>query len=147
VSAAASPRLLIGFDGAVECRRPAGAVNLWLRGRERGAGSLGGTVADVLFADARAQPGELAPAALPGELRDVEVFALADAGQAQIRAPGLRLDLQARSIQVHRDAARAFFAAVPPPRVPLPRRLGWNLLLLVLRLPRAERLLARLRRG
>ena len=44
---------------------------------------------------------------------------------------------------MHRDAARPFYGAVPPPRVPLRLRLGWALLLTVLRLPGVGRLLLR----
>jgi len=48
-------------------------------------------------------------------------------------------------MQVHRDATRAFFGALPPPRVPRTTRLGWWLLLGLLRVPGAACLLARWR--
>ena len=49
-------------------------------------------------------------------------------------------------MQLQRDAAAAFFAAVPPVRVPLRLRLGWSLLLTLLRMPEAELLVRRLAR-
>jgi hypothetical protein len=54
-------------------------------------------------------------------------------------------ELQAGSVQLHREVAREFFRAVPPPRVPRSTRLGWALLLGLLRFPGAARLLAKLR--
>jgi len=142
-------RELIAFDGVVECRREQGAINLTLRGFElRSAPPAGRIAAEVLFAAATA-PGL---AGLPAQLHEVRVFA-ASAAEAPITqrillsARELQLELAAHSVQLHRDAARAFFGAVPPARVPLPRRLGWNLLLLALRLPGAERVLAQLRGG
>ncbi len=55
-------------------------------------------------------------------------------------------ELRARSVQWHRDAGAAFFGAVPTPPVPRAARLGWSLLLGVLRLPGAARLLRRTQR-
>jgi hypothetical protein len=148
LSAASPRRLLIAFDGTVESRLEAGAINLTLRGFERHGGPAGfRSAAEALFASAAT----LAPegmGALPSRLREVRIFELAEAPGARrflIRAQGLQLELACRSLQLHRDAGGAFFRALPPPRVPLNRRLGWTLLLLLLRLPGAERLLAQLR--
>jgi len=134
---------LIEFDGAVECRRETGAINFVLRGRERAAGRV-----EALFSAAAAD----GLAELPAKLHEVRLF------QRPADTPGMALqlfriiarerqmDLSARSLQLHRDVAGAFFDAVPPPRVPLQRRLGWTLLLLLLRIPGVAGLLDRLRR-
>jgi hypothetical protein len=58
-----------------------------------------------------------------------------------LRAQELQLELRARSLQLHRGAAAELFGAVPPPRVPWRLRVGWMLLLAVLRVPGAARLL------
>jgi hypothetical protein len=140
-AAAAQP--LIEFDGAVECRRATGAINFVLRGQERAAGQV-----EALFSAAAAD----GLAALPPKLHEVRLF------QRSAGAPGTapqlfriiarerQMDLSARSLQLHRDVAGAFFAEVPPPRVPLRRRLGWTLLLQLLRIPGVAGLLDRLRR-
>jgi hypothetical protein len=138
---------LIAFDGAVECRLESGAINLMLSGFERRGPAAVRTAASALFAGA-AVTGPANLGALPPRLQAVRIVELAGAPGARrfvIRAQQLQLDLVARSMQLHRDAGRAFFLAVPPPRVPLMRRLGWSVLLLALRLPGAGRLLARLR--
>ncbi|HEY5020307.1 MAG TPA: hypothetical protein VII17_04755 [Steroidobacteraceae bacterium] len=139
-------RELIGFDGAVECRLESGPINLTLRGFERrGARAESRVVAESLFGAAATTS---ALDALPSRLHDVQIFELDDkAGvrRFEIRAKELRLTLESRSLQLHRYAGRAFFSAVPPPRVLWRRRLGWALLLWALRLPGAEGLLARLR--
>ena len=147
MSAASPRRLLIAFDGTVECRLEAGAINLTLRGFERHGGPAGfRSAAEALFASAAT----LAPegmGALPPRLREVRIFELAEALGARrflIRAQGLQLELACRSLQLHRDAGGSARKKAPP-RVPLNRRLGWTLLLLLLRLPGAERLLAQLR--
>ena len=134
---------LIEFDGTVECRRETGAVNFVLRGRERAAGRV-----EALFSAAAAD----GLAAWPAKLHEVRLVQR-PAGPAgmgsqlfRIIARERQMDLTARSLQLHRDVAGAFFAAVPPPRVPLGRRLGWTLLLLALRIPGAAGLLHRLRR-
>lgn len=132
---------LIEFDGAVDCSLPSGAVNLALRGR------AGNAPVEALFAGAATE----LLAGLPPTLHAVSLFeyglSQSDTGARRFRLQSqeLQLDLAARSLQLHRDVARAFFGAVPPPRVPLGRRLGWTALLLLLRIPGAERLLVRLR--
>lgn len=159
MSAVPPLRELIAFDGVVECRREQGAINLTLRGSElRSAPPAGRIAAEVLFAaatlDATAGSDAAAPglAALPAQLHDVRLLTASAAEAPSTRrillsARELQLELSAHSVQLHRDAARAFFGAVPPARVPLPRRLGWALLLLALKLPGAERVLAQLRGG
>ena len=118
----------------------AGAISLVLSGCEAGSG------AQVLFSGAAA-------VALPAGLADARITALeVDAGAApgerrwRIDSPQAALIVHARALQVHRDAAVAFYRAVPPPRVPWRLRWGWAALLWALRLPGAARLLTR-RRG
>jgi len=152
-----SARELIAFAGAVQCEHSDGAVNLVLRGRGRrsASGGLPAAVTEVLFSDASA-------VALPSGSRDLRVSELSAPDGVQpapgersggrgvarwfrIDGAGLQLTLQARSVQLHRDAAAAFYGAVSPPHVPLKLRLGWTLLLSVLRIPGAGALLGRLR--
>jgi hypothetical protein len=146
-----STRELIAFAGAVQCEVAHGAINLVLRGFARATPRPRSGLTEVLFSGASA-------VALPLELRDARVIEMAGelgaapapaAGVAprrfRIESPEVQLELQARSAQLHRYAAAAFFGAVPPPRVPLRLRLGWSLLLTVLRIPGAEALIRKFR--
>jgi hypothetical protein len=139
---ASSTRALIAFAGAVQCEYSDGAVNLVLRGYSRASGGSHAAVTEVLFSDASALK-------LPSGLRDLQVSELSAPDGAprrfRIDGAGLPLMLQARSVQLHRDAAESFYGAVPPPCVPLRLRLGWALLLSVLRIPGAGALLGKLR--
>ena len=128
-----SARELIAFEGPVQCEPAHGAVNLVLR-----AG-----LTQVLFSGASA-------VALPASLSAATVIEIgAEARQAprqfRIESPGFAFALQARQVQLHRDAAAIFYSAVPPVRVPLRVRLGWALLLTALRVPGAAALLRKLR--
>jgi hypothetical protein len=138
---------LVAFTGPVQCEHAAGAVNLVLRGYAGAPSGPHAGLTEALFSDA-------SPAAVPDALRDarvIELLAAAAAGAApaprrfRIDSAQLQLDLQARSVQLHRDAAAAFYAAVPPLRVPLRLRLGWSLLLAALRIPGAAALLRKIR--
>jgi hypothetical protein len=142
-------RELIAFAGPVHCESVHGAINLVLRGFARATQGPRGDVSEVLFSGASA-------VTLPPDLRDARVLALTDepgkSGASdtalrrfRIESPEVRLELQARSVQLHRDAATAFFEAVPPPRVPLRLRLSWWLLLNVLRIPGAAALVKKFR--
>jgi hypothetical protein len=142
-------RELIAFAGPVQCEVADGAVNLVLRGFARATAQPDGRLMQVLFSGA-------STLALPPDLRDARVIEIggepesaAAAGAAprrfRIESPQLQLQLQARSAQLHRDAAAAFFGAVPPPRVPLRLRLGWSLLLTLLRIPAAAALMRKFR--
>ncbi len=127
---------MIAFEGAVECRRSDGPVTLTLSGRE--------PTVQLLLAGAEV------PDTLPARLHDVRVSAVSGAAESELqhlllRARELQQALSCRSVQLHRDVAAPFFAAVPPAPVPLRARLGWSLLLQVLRLPGAAALLSRLR--
>ena len=138
-------RELIGFDGAVECLAANGPVNLVLRGFEMDAkGARSRHRAEAFFSGATTGAGALN---LPPMLNGLWLFELAGPGPHRylIRAQELQLELEAASMQLHRDAGREFFAAVPPPAVPWRLRFGWTLLLWLLRLPIAARLLSWLR--
>jgi hypothetical protein len=133
---------MIDFEGTVERRQQdAGVINLVLRGR------AGAMPAEVLFAAADAA----AVASLPATLHDVRLMDLApDAPEGAARLIRLsaresQLDIGAHSLQLHRDARKEFFGAVPPPRLPPGRRLGWTALLWFLNLPGVGGLLVRLR--
>jgi hypothetical protein len=168
-------RELIALVGPVQCEQPAGAVNLVLRGHLNAPpaavqGALPGAPSSAIL-DASAGPTEVlfsdaTPVTLPAGLHDVRVFELleatefgaapsaapppawADADVARhfrLQGPQLLLEWHARSVQLHRDAAAAFYRALPPPRVPLRLRWGWSLLLAALRLPGAVTLIRKLR--
>ena len=142
MSTAAMGNELLEFEGPVECALGSGAVTLTLRGRERGGG-----VAAVLFAGASGSSGLTGLPARLHEVRLLDRAAASNARQVGLQSRELQLDLVCRSLQVHRDAGRAFFAAVPPVPVPAATRLGWAALLSVLRIPGAAQLLAALRGG
>jgi hypothetical protein len=141
MSATQTMNELVAFEGPVECAPGSGAINLILRGRERG----GGTAVTALFAgssDSRGLTG------LPAKLHDVQLFdraAAAGTRTLHLQAREQQLELVCRSLQLHRDAGRPFFTAVPPVRPPAATRLGWAVLLLVLRIPGAAPLLTALR--
>lgn len=138
-----SARELIAFEGPVQFEAASGAVNLVLRGTARMPHGPGAGLTQVLFSGATA-------VALPAGLSDATVSEIAGAApdaprQFRIDSPQLTLALQARQVQLHRDAAAVFYGAVPPVRVPLRLRLGWALLLTMMRLPGAATLLRKWR--
>jgi hypothetical protein len=144
---ASSSGELIAFAGPVQCEQAAGAVNLVLRGYARAPSGPHAGLTEALFSDASAL-------VLPAALIDARVIELPAAAATAIAAAPRRFriesaqlqqELQARSVQLHRDAAAAFYGAVPPPRVPLRLRLGWSLLLAVLRIPGADALVRKIR--
>jgi hypothetical protein len=146
-------RPLIEFRGPVQVHGGCGAATLLLRGREALTPDRGRReFTELAFAAAQAE-------ALPPVLRDARVF-----GPAPGSSPGLgryrieaaleggaagsipwSAEVLANSVQLHREAALSFFGAVPPPRLPLARRIGWLVLLFALRVPGAMRMLQRLR--
>ena len=133
-----APLALIEFTGRVDCRRR-GAHALMLSGRE-GAVPLVVHLGAVRAADIEGLPGELE------NVRLVERPAHAEGQRSlELQSGSFSRLLQVRGLQVHRDAARAFFAAVPPVPVPALRRAGWSALLLLLRVPGMAGLLKRLR--
>lgn len=133
---------MLQFEGPVECAPGSGAVTLTLRGRERSRGRADVT---ALFAGASSSSGL---AGLPTRLHDVLLSGGAAASgthQVRLQSRELQRDLVCRSVQLHREAGIPFFSAVPPVAVPAARRLGWTVLLWVLRIPGAAGLLAALR--
>ena len=137
-------RLLVAFEGEVECRCLEGAINLTLLGCEPGAQAAPKRTVEVLLAGAQL------PGTLPARLHDVRLTSMASGSEPEaqhllLRSRELQLPLSCRSLQVHRPVAAEFFAAVPPVRVPLRTRIGWRLLLSLLRLPGSEALLTRVR--
>ncbi len=131
---------LIAFAGAVQCESADGAGQLVLRGCARGMQPARSGLTEVLFSGT-------GTVTLPPALRDARVIELTAVAprRYRIESAGLQLEFPARSVQLHRDAAAAFFAAVPPVRVPLRLRVGWSLLLTVLRIPKAALLLRMIR--
>jgi hypothetical protein len=156
----AEPTELLRFDGIVECGRRGGAIALQLRGAacEAPGGASGGAprgtpregagITELLFAGLR----DPLPA-LPAQLHEARVLQVPPSPAAvvtgrtatayRLEAREGRFELQAHSVQLHREAAAAFFRAVPPAPVPRAVRLGWGVLLALLRLPGAARLLDR----
>ena len=134
-----SETLVAAFAGPVACSL--GNRLLLLRGRERG----NGRPLRVYLA------GFDGPS--PASCADAELYAPDDnegaaAGKMSVwrlAAGNLNLPLRARSIHIHRPAADRFFAAVPGAERTLKARLGWALLLNLLRLPGAARLLTIIR--
>jgi len=149
---AANARELIGFDGAVSCEPQAGGAALRLCGRAKPQGQRQreGPEAAIAFREP-AFDGVKAPPAmqLPAVLHRVRVWELGAAGARRsfrIDSSEGCFELSARGMQLHRDAAREFFGALPTPPVPPSTRLGWLALLWILRVPGTVRLLVRLQR-
>src|ERR1700728_3111484 len=134
-------RELIGFDGTVECRAESGPIHLVLRGFERAGLEAPRTAAAALFSAATLPTSH---ASVPLQLHGASLLELEGApgeGRYLLRAQELQLELRARSLQLHRETGAELFGAVPPPRVPWRLRVGWTLLLALLRVPAAARLL------
>ncbi len=125
--------LLAEFSGPVHCRRELEPAALVLAGAER----AGGVPLELRFM----APG---PDSLPAIVSDIDVYRLGT-GEWKLRAHGGAWTVRARALLVHRDVGRAFYTALPPPRVPWRARLGWSLLLGLARLPGAARLIGYLR--
>ena len=126
---------MIEFQGPVRAVAASGAVNLALRGRWRDCDT------QLLFVGA-------SPNSLPPTLHEVRVTRLgpkASSGRFRIESSETRMDLQARSVHLHRSVGEPLLQAVPPAPVPLSMRLGWWLLLSALNIPGAGRLLLRRR--
>jgi hypothetical protein len=127
-------RLVAAFNGPVACS--VSHRRLSLIGSERGSGRpiqvyLGGF-------DGRVPTASCA---------DAELYLVSTNGKSSWRLVAGNLDqlLPARSLHVHRPAADRFFAAVPGVEPTLSSRLGWALLLTLLRVPGAGRILKFLR--
>jgi len=125
--------LVAEFAGPVLCRREPGTVGIVLAGTERERG----TPLELLFAAPEV-------ADLPAIVSDIDVFEL-EPGRWRLRAHLGSWTVRARALLLHRPAAEAFFAAVPPPPLRWRTRLLWSALLAVARIPGAVPLLQRLR--
>jgi hypothetical protein len=123
------------FAGDVQLTRLDGGV-LRLRGRARDDG----LPLTLWFSGSTSST-------LPALLRDVSVNEESEAGTRQwrITAAGVGQIVHARSMQVHRGLGADWMRAVAPPVASLRGRIGWAILLNLLRIPGAGRLLATLR--
>jgi hypothetical protein len=132
----ATERLIAAFAGAVQIGAASPAVNCRLAGCEQGSG----VALEVHFSGAQG-------AAALGALRDVQVFEQQRGAERHwlLQAGSARYLLQARAAQVHRMPIAAFYTAVPPPPLTLATRLGWFVLLNLLRIPGVARLIGWLR--
>ena len=129
-----SERLLAAFRGPVSRHLAPATRQLVLQGTDRASGEP----LEVRFSDGTCVSGEAA-------LIDIDVFEAAPAGSWRLRSGTREYSVQARAVQVHRDAQRAFYAAVPGVKATLANRVGWVTLLTLLRLPGAARLIRWLR--
>src|SRR6185437_4238184 len=69
-----------------------------------------------------------APADLPPRIDDGAVDVL-EGGRCRVSMPGREWHLEARQLLVHRDVSGPFYAALPPRRVPIAKRLFYGLML------------------
>ncbi|MGH8227778.1 MAG: hypothetical protein ACREU3_07745 [Steroidobacteraceae bacterium] len=99
------------FTGRVECRRSSARISL------DGHGPGGERVLVALVG--------AAPADLPATLDCASIESLAD-GRYRVSSGGREWTLGAAREIVHLDAAAAFYAAVPPRKVPLRKRMLWR---------------------
>jgi len=131
-----SARRVAAFSGDADCRREAGPVHWRIVGSDRD----GGAPLEVLLSGG-------AELQLPGRLRAAEFYRDDESVPPgwELRSAGLVMPLAVRAVQVHRCAEAPFRRALPPVAVPWSARVGWFLLLNLLRLPGMTRLFARLR--
>ena len=112
------PERVASFAGEVRCRRSAAVPGFTLCGV---TAERPGEPTTLTFA---AQ----APADLPDTLAAVSVERLA-AGAYRIAAGARSWTIAARGVELHREVAPAFYAALPPRPAPRARRLLWRLVL------------------
>ena len=133
-------RELVAFDGAVRSQSFSGAVNLVLSGH-----SASPTDLPVQALLSGVQVVRLPATLEHARLLQPQTHSAADSHQLLIEIAGQRTPLTVHAVQIHRDVARPFYAALPGERITLLTRLGWTLLLWLLRVPGAPRLLLLLR--
>jgi hypothetical protein len=121
---------LAEFQGTV--RLEASSRQLLLRGQQRDGREL-----VVTF-------GGYDMTAIPTQLNEVRIM-VSRAGGWQLQARERSYTVNAKSMHSYRSVAEEFFKAVPPVAAKPAMRLGWALLLNVLRLPGAAWLLTKLR--
>jgi hypothetical protein len=131
-----STRLVAAFRGNAQCRPERGAIQWCVSGLDRDSGAG----LEVLLSGA-------AGVQLPAELAGAELHVRdeSESPEWELRAEGKVYPLKVRSVQVHRGTAAAFAGALPRIAAPWPTRVGWWLLLKLLRLPGMARLLRRFR--
>jgi hypothetical protein len=109
---------VVRFAGTVTCARGAGALGLTLSGA---SADPPGLPLAVGFATG-------APAGLPAVLEDAVIEAPSP-GTFRIASVAGSWTLSAPAAHVHREAALAFYRAIPPRPVPLGKRVFWRLVL------------------
>lgn len=142
------------FEGPVECAGPLRTDRWRLCGRLAALQAGGKAGAAELLLSGVHLPGPLQ--GLPAKLHDLRVQAIPEArtaaGESTARPAPWRLELESRdltltlqvdSVHLHRDASQAFFSAVPGAVLSSRTRLGWALLLTLLRVPLVARLINR----
>ena len=123
------------FRGAVACARsPHGPIGLTLTGRSAGQPD---EELRVAFAAS-------APAGFPERLEDVVVERGA-AGEYRIADAARSWPITARAVEVHREVAQRFYAAIPPRPAPWSRRALYRAMLVLARSRAAIALLRALR--
>ena len=129
-------RLVAAFRDSAHCVRESGAVQWRLVGLDRDSG----TALEVLLSGAAALQ-------LPARLAAAELYLQGDPANAawELRSGGQVVPLAVRAVQVHRGAAAALANALPQVAAPWRARVGWVLLLNLLRVPGVPRLLRTLR--
>jgi len=126
---------VVRLSGSVRCRRGSAPLGLMLSGR---AGAPPGEPATVAFSGA-------APADFPATLTDAAIERL-DARRYRITSAAQVWEFEADALHVHIEVARPFYAALPPRRVPLAKRLLWRVVLSLAASRAGLKLLAALRR-
>ena len=135
-------RMLIQFVGAVACESRRDGQDWQLSGLARDADFLPQPM-QLQLVQVRWAPGA---GTLPAQLHEliVRIPATAEVATPELAGNPVSAELvaregsfvmAARAARLHRDASRAFFHAVPSPRVSLLTRFGWALLLTLLRFP------------
>jgi hypothetical protein len=129
------PETLVRFSGTVSCQRGAAPLGLTLSGR---TGAAPGEPTTLAFSGAAA-------AQLPVTLTDALVERL-EGRRYRISSAQQAWEVEASALHLHIEVARPFYAALPPRRVPLAKRLLWTAVLRLAASRAGLKLLAALRR-
>jgi hypothetical protein len=113
------------LKGSIECRRTAAACVTFVGQTE------GGERTYVTLAVP-------APEDLPPRI-DGGAVDLLEGGQCRVSMPGRSWQLDSRQPLVHRDVSGPFYAALPPRRVPVAKRMLYGLMLAVAGSPAGRR--------
>src|SRR5438046_10491251 len=109
------PDTLASFRGPVSCRRGAAPLGLTLIGE---TSEHPGERTELAFSAA-------APADFPEALEGA-VIERVGTHQYRIASAPREWLIEATAVHVHRDIAVPFYRAIPPRRVPLPKRILWG---------------------